>query len=111
MTVALGVSQFRHYGHFNTCPCILLSVPGVLWCSRFLSALQTALTQLLLVIVSTGYGINRPFLSRLLIVFPAILAVLVFVTNFALMVVEDEHLRVSAQTIPFPVKSLISFTD
>ncbi|ELU14214.1 hypothetical protein CAPTEDRAFT_220878 [Capitella teleta] len=81
-------------------------LPGVLWASRLLSCLQLSLTQLLLLIVSTGYGINRPSLSCSLITFPALFSVLVFISNLGLVVVQDEHLRIQYQ---FPIVAKICY--
>jgi len=37
----------------------LLTVVGVMWIGKLVSVCQLSLTQLLLMVVSTGYGINR----------------------------------------------------
>jgi lysylphosphatidylglycerol synthetase-like protein (DUF2156 family) len=55
------------------------------------------LTQLLLMIVSTGYGINRPTLSKFYVRIMVTIATLTFVANAALIAVSSESLKIKYQ--------------
>ncbi|KAK2170274.1 hypothetical protein LSH36_3g01014 [Paralvinella palmiformis] len=78
------------------------------WLSVFLTVLQNGLMQLLVMIVSTGYGITRPHLHKALFASAVCLAAVTSLAQFMSIVVLDEDIQVVWQVIILNIKDSIT---
>ncbi|KAI0222265.1 Transmembrane protein 87A [Lamellibrachia satsuma] len=69
-------------------------IAALSWLSRTTGVCQDCLLDVLLMVVSTGYGITRPKLGRPIVGVIVALCCCRFVTGLSLEVVRDEHLKI-----------------